>query len=146
MSCFAGVEFYRMKGVFINPVFSAVPAGVQRCCLFKKFGHLVLWVVLSILFLVAFDLGMVHIPCESKGFNRIRNVYIDFRSRLFSPGTENSGDELDRFMQERLSNHREAGEKGPRFFYADQHGGIHFVEKLQDVPQKFRSQAQKLER
>ena len=58
--------------------------------------------------------------------------------------------DLDKFLQNRLSEKdggRDPGQKnGPRFFYVDRKGDIHFVADLNDIPYSYRSQAQKLER
>ncbi|MBN2426814.1 MAG: hypothetical protein JXK94_00600 [Deltaproteobacteria bacterium] len=116
----------------------------------RRFGQFLIWFTLFILVLLAVDLSMIYIPSQSQGFNQVRNIYLDFRFRLLAFVAGNSGNDLDKFLRNRLSDKGGSRlplqEKGPRFFYVDGNGEIRFVANLDEVPSGYRSQAQKLER
>lgn len=116
----------------------------------KRFGHFLVWSFLFILILLAVDLSLIHIPSQSNGFNQIRNVYLDFRSRFFGLLTGNPTTNVDEILQQRLFergfSQEPADDKGPRFFYVDKNGDIHFVADMKEIPPGYRSTAKKLDR
>ncbi len=116
----------------------------------KRLGHFLVWSFLFILVLLAVDLSLIYYPSQSNGFNQIRKIYLDFRSRLFGLFADEPATDLDKFLQKNLSDkgfsRDPAGENGPRFFYVDKDGDIRFVADLDEIPPLYRSQAQKLDR
>jgi hypothetical protein len=105
---------------------------------------------LFVLILLAADLGLVYFPSQGQGFNRIRSIYLDFRSRLVGLVTGSPEQNLDNFLRSQSSAISGGRASGPhnelRFFYVDGHGEIHFVTSLDEIPPVHRDRAQKLER
>jgi hypothetical protein len=93
---------------------------------------------------------MVYFPSQAQGFNRIRSIYLDFRSRLVGLVIGSPEQNLDNFLQSQISANSSGRvsvpDDEPRFFYVDGHGEIRFVKKLDEVPPAYRARAQKLER
>ena len=116
----------------------------------KRFGHFLIWTFLFILILLAVDLSMIYIPSRSDGFNQIRSIYLDLRFRMLGFVTDRPAIDLEKFFQKKLSekdaSQNSGNESGPRFFYVDKRGDIHFVATLDEIPHAYRSQAQKLDR
>jgi hypothetical protein len=118
--------------------------------LVKRLGHFLVWSFLFILVLLAIDLSLIYIPSQSRGFNQVRKIYLDFRFRLLGFSADKPDSDLDEFLHKKLSerglSRDPAGVNGPRFFYVDKDGDIRFVADLEKIPPRYRSQAQKLDR
>ncbi len=102
----------------------------------RRLGRLLLWVGVFLLILLAADRLLLRGSPAHPLLQEVQSCYEDLRRRLLS-GARSSDPVAD------LLDTREKPLRS--YFYADDHGVLHFVDSLQQVPLPYRSEAQVLE-
>ena len=126
----------------------------------KRFFKTIFWAVFLILLLLGIDQYFVRVPARQPAVTAVRAFYLDFRARLLRQLPEEVPVSVEAVI--------EAAEKGvaqpqptapapkkaapvsaaaePKFkyLYADADGGLHFAATLEEIPEPFRRQAQRL--
>lgn len=100
----------------------------------RRLGGFFLWVALFALLLVAADQAVLRLSSKGPFLGELQDCYADLRSRLLT----RSGPETI----EGLLEQPEAPSQS--YFYADHRGELHFVDSLQQVPVRYRNEAQLL--
>ncbi len=118
------------------------------------------WGFLFLGLLLATDQLLLRIELPSSSYTALRTFYVDFRQRLIDgPGDEKTTinspvvtkkpqspppvsvrESLPTTFPEPTSSKASGG-----YFYADEHGELLFVDRLDDVPEEYRDQAQPLQ-
>ena len=104
------------------------------------------WILLVCALLIGGDQLLVRVPLETPGVTQLQDFYIDFRSRLLAlAGFETS--QPDSIEQLLPTGEPPAGSSegtASRYLYVDESGALQFADSLQEVPARYRSQAQPL--
>ncbi len=115
-----------------------------------KLVKYLLWVVVVVALAIGFDQFMVRVPLETPGLKQTRQFYVDFRSRLLHlvPArgrSEQPVDAIEAVIAEKTAPVAAAAKKVvQRYLYVDDDGTLQFVDSLQQVPKKYRHDAQPL--
>ena len=98
----------------------------------RQLGGFLLWVVLFALLLVVADQTVLRLSPKGPLLGELQDCYRDLRSRLLIRSKPDAIEELLE-QPEALSQ---------SYFYADRQGELHFVDSLQQVPARYRNEAQ----
>jgi hypothetical protein len=106
-----------------------------------------LWLVVVSALVLGFDQLMLKVPLQTPGLKEIQIFYVDFRSRLFGLTAQEDSTNEDRI--EKMINqsaHQDVSQATHpnRYLYVDENGDLQFADSLQQVPVKYRSNAQPL--
>ncbi len=125
----------------------------------KRFTRPLLWTLLFLLILVGIDQFFMRVPTRQPAMNAVREFYLDLRTRLghLIPGQKNTSVEaLIEQAQQAPAKPRpqpapkkstsQAAASEPSYFYADDQGELRFADSLNEIPQRFRNDAQRLEK
>lgn len=111
--------------------------------LFKYF----LWLVVIAALMIGFDRLMVLVPLKAPGLSETQVFYTDFRSRLFNLFGENQRtqqDKIEKVIEKSAKLDPQTMKKTTRYLYVDDNGALQFADSLQQVPFKYRHNAQPL--
>lgn len=111
--------------------------------LFKYF----LWVVVILALTIGFDQLMVNVPLKAPGLKETQVFYVDFRSRLIGLFNKEAAPQKDRIGQVIEKSDKaitKPAAKPTRYLYVDENGTLQFADTLQQVPNKYRQDAQPL--
>lgn len=108
----------------------------------KKIGSALLWTFVFFSILFAFDQAMVHLSIKRKGPAEIRDIYLDFRKRLFSLAAPSQEITIESVIEKKTEPPPSKPKAAQRFIYVDQNGDIHFADTLKEVPSAYRKDAQ----
>jgi hypothetical protein len=113
--------------------------------LFKYF----LWLVVLVALTVGFDQLMVRVPLETPGMKQVQQFYVDFRSRLIQLFPQQNQppqpvDVIEAVIKKKADPSTGSAKKSGRYLYVDGSGTLQFADSLQQVPQKYRKDAQPL--
>ncbi|OHB27789.1 MAG: hypothetical protein A2X84_10505 [Desulfuromonadaceae bacterium GWC2_58_13] len=124
----------------------------------KRLTRSLLWTILFLLILVAIDQFFMRVPAHQPALNAVRHFYLDFRTRLphLVPGQKTTSVEAVIERAERAPARRQpqpeskkpapaTAVKDPSYFYADDQGELRFADSLDEIPKRFRKEAQRLE-
>lgn len=100
----------------------------------RRLGGFLLWAVLFALLLVAADQAVLRLTSEGPLLSELQDCYRDLRGRLL---TRSGPDTIEGLLAQ-----PEAPSQS--YFYADRQGELHFVDSLQQVPDRYRNEAQLL--
>lgn len=130
----------------------------------KALGRGLLWLVTLLLILVGVDQWLSRVPVSQPVLRAVRIFYLDFRLRLLHLLPDSAPASIEAVIEQaektpvknpsqRSVAHRPKTQKKaapgstagePNYFYADAKGELHFVDSLQEVPERFRKEAQRL--
>lgn len=112
----------------------------------KKIFGFVVWGLLFVLLLAAVDQALLRTDLDAPGYREARRFYVDFRERLLDlsgAGPSLSIEQLiDRAPAAPPAKKGDAG----GYVYADETGELHLVDKLDEVPPRYRGEAKPLSR
>lgn len=124
----------------------------------KRLARSLLWTLLFLLILAAVDQFFVRVPTRQPAMKTVRHFYLDFRARLgrLWTGTQPTSVEAVIERAERIPAKprpalpptkpaASAVTKDPSYFYADDRGELRFADSLEEIPERFRKEAQRLE-
>jgi len=108
-----------------------------------------LWLVVIVALTVGFDQLMVRVPLETPGMKQTQKFYVDFRSRiihLFPQQSKSSQpvDVIEAVIKKKADPSTGSAKKSGRYLYVDGSGTLQFADSLQQVPKKYRKDAQPL--
>lgn len=102
----------------------------------RGLGSLLLWTAIFVLLLIAADQALLRFSPTRPLSREFQACYQDLRQRLLNRSGQ--GDSIESLLEPSKSSPRS-------FFYADGHGELHFVDNLQQIPARYRPEAQILE-
>jgi hypothetical protein len=123
----------------------------------------IVWVVLFLVMLLAIDQFLVQVPPVNPAHAAISNFYRDFRNRMIElvfgekKAAPESIEDVIETRQKQKPAEASSGSKPAqaravktdssksspqRYIYSDNNGELQFADSLQEVPEKFRKQAQ----
>ena len=105
-----------------------------KSSLMRQLGGFLLWFLLFALLLVAADQAVLRLSPKGPLLGELQDCYRDLRSRLLIRSRPDAIKEL----LEQPEAHSQS------YFYADRQGELHFVDSLQQVPARYRNEAQLL--
>lgn len=106
-----------------------------------------LWLVVIFTLLIGFDQLMRKLPMHSPGLKQTQQFYLDFRTRLVGLvkiDTVPSPASIESVIEKTATVATPATKKTNRYLYVDSDGTLQFVDSLQQVPTKYRQDAQLL--
>ena len=124
----------------------------------------ILWSFLFLISLLLIDQFFLHVSAIHPSHTTARKFYLDFRHRLSTlVGLEESPPlkSIEALIEKQHAPKGSRGQKSgtlplrqnkssgtppahssPQYIYSDEKGDLHFVDSLEEVPEKFRTQAQ----
>ncbi|MBN1958971.1 MAG: hypothetical protein JXQ81_12165 [Desulfuromonadales bacterium] len=111
--------------------------------LFKYF----LWLVVIMALTIGFDRLMVLTPLNAPGLKETQIFYTDLRARvlkLFGARPETTKDDIENVIEQSTAAGQKVPVKTTRYLYVDDSGALQFADSLQQVPFKYRQNAQPL--
>lgn len=126
----------------------------------KRLARPLLWTLLFLLIMVGIDQFFMRVPTRQPALNAVRHFYLDLRTRLLHlvPGQKATSVEavIEKAQQtpSQLRPQRPVAKKpappvtatDPSYFYADEQGELRFADSLNEIPERFRKDAQRLEK
>ncbi len=106
-----------------------------------------LWLAVISALAIGFDQLMRKVPLQTPGLRETQTFYIDFRTRLLGLTAKDNATADDRIetMINRSAQRSSLPATPPqRYLYVDDSGDLQFADSLQQVPVKYRSNAQPL--
>ncbi len=117
--------------------------GVVMLKLLKYF----LWVMVILSLAVGFDQLMVKLPLHAPGLKQTQLFYLDFRTRLTGLAKKDSSppsDAIEAMIEKTAKTPARPTNKSSRYLYVDGSGTLQFADSLQQVPSRYRQDAQPL--
>jgi len=117
--------------------------GVEMLKLLKYF----LWLVVILALVFGFDQLMLKLPLHGPGLKQTQQFYVDFRTRLvglIKTDTTLSPASIESVIEKTAPVVPSASKKTNRYLYVDGDGTLQFADSLQQVPKKYRQDAQLL--
>jgi hypothetical protein len=115
----------------------------------KRIVAALIWTSLFLVLLAGMDQFFLRVPTTVPILTEVRAFYLDFRSRLFSLAGRKTPVTLESVIEQSDERPpvRSGGEEGtPRYLYVDNGGQLHFADTLQEIPPRYRKEAQLLEK
>ncbi len=110
-----------------------------------KIVKLIFWLVIVAAVMVGVDQFLVRMPADAPGVGEVQKFYVDFRQRLFSlVGIDNSSESIETVIEASNEVPVEPQNKASRYLYVDADGALQFADSLEQVPFKYRKDAQPL--
>lgn len=111
-----------------------------------KLLKLLFWVVVVGAVLVGGDQVLVRVPLEAPGVSQVQGFYVDFRGRLLrligievaKPGS------IEQMIGATAAAPGKKAQTPSRYLYVDDAGSLQFADSLEQVPARFRKDAQPL--
>ena len=106
-----------------------------------------LWVVVILALVVGFDQLMVKLPLHAPGLKQTQLFYLDFRARLGGLVKKDSSpqpDAIEAMIEKTAKTPAKLTNKPSRYLYVDASGTLQFADSLQQVPSRYRQEAQPL--
>ncbi len=109
-----------------------------------------LWMIVLVALTIGFDRFMVVVPLEAPGLKQTQQFYVDFRARILRLFPEQGKkmqpvDVIEAVIEKKIAPIAEKAKKtGQRYLYVDGSGTLQFADSLQQVPKKYRQDAQPL--
>lgn len=104
-----------------------------------------LWLVVISTLVIGFDQLMLQLPLHSPGLKQTQQFYVDFRSRLMGLLREDTAPtSIESVIENTATVVPPATKKSNRYIYVDSDGTLQFADSFQQVPKKYRQDAQLL--
>lgn len=115
----------------------------------KRLAAALLWTSLFLVLLAGADQFFLRGSTTVPVLSEVRVFYLDFRQRLLSLAGRESDDTLDSVIRrnsERRPDRIGPEEGSPHYLYVDSKGELQFADALEEIPLKYRKEAQPLSR
>lgn len=115
----------------------------------KRFAAALLWTSLFLVLLAGADQFFVRVPTTAPVLAEVRAFYLDFRGRLFSLVGREPAATLEFVIEKSAAQppaRSDREEETPSYLYVDSRGELQFADTLEDIPPKYRQEAQPLSR
>ena len=115
----------------------------------KKIRNFIVWTLVFLGLLLAFDLLMIRSTAFSPALVKVQDFYVDFRGRILSLLNGSDAESIEQVIETSAEPANGRTEKATsrlrqRYLYADAEGALRFADSLDEVPEQFRSAAQPL--
>lgn len=111
----------------------------------KKIRNFIVWSLVFIGLLLAFDLVMVRSTDLPPALAGVQRFYVDFRARLLGLVGDSSPASIETVIEKTATPAAgTAAAAGQRYLYVDNQGQLQFADSLAEVPQAYRKSAQPL--
>ena len=111
----------------------------------KRLVKFLFWGTVFVALLLVIDQFFVRVPVDIPGVTEVRHFYLDFRHRLFGTVAEHGPDAIGSAIEQAESPPPPARAVTPRWVYADEAGNLQFADHLEEVPARYRAEAQPLD-
>jgi len=126
----------------------------------NKLLKFLLWSVVFLALLLACDQLLLRVPMRQPALATVRSFYLDFRGRLLGLGERRPPATIDQLIDREVRSQSPPPRKAPpaarttapaagetpRYLYVDGEGNLQFADRLEEIPQRFRSSARPMER
>lgn len=105
------------------------------------------WLVLVLVILAGIDQLLVRVPLKAPGLTQAQTFYGDFRDRLLGMigfERQQNGQSIEQLIESKAALPEQAPQKSLRYLYVDETGALQFADGLEQVPVKYRKEAQPL--
>jgi len=111
----------------------------------NKTSKAIFWVIVFFALLLTVDQFLLRVEFSSGGMHAAQEFYLDFRQRLIGLGSGEEPNSVEEVItgKEAMAPVQEA--PSPRYLYADENGQLQFANSMEDIPPKFRKDAERLE-
>lgn len=113
-----------------------------------KFIKYLLWVVVIISLTAGLDALMSGPRMQTPGLKESQKFYVDFRSRLLGlfsiGGKPGATDGIEKVIEKSAGPGAEIPARQTRYLYVDKDGALQFADSYQQVPARYRKDAQPL--
>jgi len=110
-----------------------------------KLLRVIFWLAVAGALVVVIDQALLRAPLETPGLVQVQRFYVDFRGRLFSlVGIEKAQDSIGRMIETAPPLSPQTGGKGRRYLYVDENGALQVADSYEQVPRRYRKDAQPL--
>jgi len=110
-----------------------------------KLLKLLIWSLLVLAVLAGVDQFFLQGPLRQPGLSQVQQFYVDFRSRVLGLARrETPGQSIEKVIQQTAVSQKPNQAKAQRYLYADENGVLQFADSLEQVPPRFRQDAQPL--
>lgn len=109
-----------------------------------------LWLVVILTLMIGFDQLMLKLPLHSPGLKQTQQFYVDFRARLMglvktdTDTAVSAPASIESVIEKTATVVTPTPKKTNRYLYVDSEGTLQFADSLQQVPKKYRQDAQRL--
>mgnify|MGYP001292083884 CR=1 FL=1 len=110
----------------------------------KKILRALFWGLVFVFLLGGIDQLLVQTPFKGPLIGSVRTFYLDFRTRLLGLAGPPEPESVEQSIEQATAAEVTAPQ-AQRYVYADASGTLQFADSLDEVPEKFRSEAQPLE-
>jgi len=116
----------------------------------KKIRNFLVWTLVFLGLLLAFDLLMVRSTAFPPALVEIQDFYVDFRGRILNLLNGSDAKSIEQVIETSAKSGtgqeaKATSKARQRYLYADAEGALHFADSLDEVPERFRSAAQPLQ-
>ncbi|HDR46578.1 MAG TPA: hypothetical protein ENN94_02645 [Geoalkalibacter subterraneus] len=105
----------------------------------KKLIRFIFWGVVFVVLLVAADQALLRMDLDVPGYREAHSFYKEFRARLIGLGGDYKTPPASG-----ADGTQPAPQTGPSYVYVDDEGALNFAENLNEVPERYRQNAQQL--
>jgi hypothetical protein len=114
-------------------------ATINHRGIMKKLIRFIFWGVVFVVLLVAADQALLRVDLDVPAYREAHSFYKEFRARLLGLGGEQKAPPASGGKDS-----QSAPQAGPSYVYVDDEGSLHFAENLNEVPERYRRNAQQL--
>ena len=110
-----------------------------------KLARILLWLLIFLVAAAGLDQFLLRVQVETPGLHQVQQFYVDFRSRLLDlVGTGHQGQSIEQVIEATAVPKSDPVEKKHRYLYVDKDGDLQFADSLEQVPSRYRKDAQPL--
>jgi hypothetical protein len=102
------------------------------------------WLLVLIVLLAGIDQALLRLPLDTPGLYQVQRFYRDFRSRLLAlAGGDGEKQSIEQLIE---STGPQEHPQGPnrRYLYVDENGELQFADSFEQIPVRYRNEAQPL--
>ncbi len=121
-----------------------------------RMARFLIWTVVFLAVLLAFDQFMVRVPVKITGIQAVQRFYVDFRGRMqhlvlkptrsLPPSGASTVESIIEKTEAAPGRRTSApAARGPKFLYVDKQGELRFADTLDQIPERYRASVQRLD-
>jgi len=111
----------------------------------SKLLKMLFWLLLLVAIFIGLDQFFLQVPLNAPGLSQVQRFYVDFRGRLLElAGVPEQKQSIEQLIESTDPQRPEAKRKSPRYLYVDENGALQFADSFEQVPPRFRKDAQPL--
>lgn len=110
-----------------------------------KLLKILIWTLLVLAVLTGVDQVLLRVPLKQPGLTQIQQFYVDFRGRVLGLAAVAKTDRsIEQVIERNAAAKNSAKSKTHRYLYVDEQGALQFADSFDQVPLRFRKDAQPL--